>query len=160
MEITNQTQVYLQAVKTIKEAILKSRYNAAKHVNKELLVLYYNIGEYVSKNSRKGFWGTNAINIISQMLQQELPGLKGFSERNIKNMRMFFEQWQPYLNRQMPSGEIDSSQIALNEQNTNWQLSSAEIKPMGVATYRTAQELPKNLREALPDIDELKKLLK
>lgn len=127
MEIANQTQVYLQAVKTIKETILKSRYNAAKHVNKELLLLYYNIGKYVSKNSRKGFWGTNAINIISQMLQQELPGLRGFSEKNIKNMRMFFEQWQPYLNRQIPSVEIDNSLIALNKQNTNWQLSTTDL---------------------------------
>jgi hypothetical protein len=32
-------------------------------------------------------------------------------------------------------------------------------KPMGVATYRTSQELPPRLKEALPDIEELKKLL-
>ncbi len=80
MEITNQTQAYLQAVKTIKEAILKSRYNAAKHVN--------------------------------------------------------FEQWQPYLNRQMPSGEIPNEEIV--------ELSFSDTsKPMGVATYRTAQEYHK-----------------
>lgn len=39
----------ITAVKSIKHAILKSRYNAAKLVNKELLTLYYNIGEYISK---------------------------------------------------------------------------------------------------------------
>ena len=32
-------------------------------------------------------------------------------------------------------------------------------KPMGVATYRTSQELPTRLKEALPDIEALKKLL-
>ena len=32
-------------------------------------------------------------------------------------------------------------------------------KPMGVATYRTSSELPKELRDALPDMEDLKKLL-
>ena len=32
-------------------------------------------------------------------------------------------------------------------------------KPMGVATYKTADEMPENIRKALPDIEELKKLL-
>ena len=32
-------------------------------------------------------------------------------------------------------------------------------KPMGVATYRTAQEMPENLRKTLPDIDKLQNLL-
>lgn len=32
-------------------------------------------------------------------------------------------------------------------------------KPMGVATYNTSEEMPERLRNALPDIDELKKIL-
>ena len=50
-------QSYREAVKTIKEAILRSQYRAATSVNKEQLSLYYGIGRYVSKNSRIGFWG-------------------------------------------------------------------------------------------------------
>ena len=54
-------QNYREAVKTIKEAILRSQYRAATSVNKEQLSLYYGIGRYVSKNSRIGFWGKGAI---------------------------------------------------------------------------------------------------
>lgn len=85
---------YNEAVRVIKDAILQSQYQAARLVNKEQLALYYGIGCYISRNSRNGFWGTGAISSISRRLQQELPGLRGFSERNLKNMRIFYEEWQ------------------------------------------------------------------
>lgn len=44
---------YNIAVRTIKDAILRSQYQAAKLVNREMLSLYYGIGRYVSANSRK-----------------------------------------------------------------------------------------------------------
>ena len=79
------------AVKAIKAAILKSQYKAAKLVNREQLILYFAIGRYISLHSRDGFWGAGAIDIISQKLQNELPGLRGFSARNLKNMRTFMK---------------------------------------------------------------------
>lgn len=88
---------YLEAVKTIKTAILRSQSRAAKYTNAEMLSLYYAIGGYVSSNSREGTWGTGAIDEISARLREELPGLRGFSSGNIKLMRQFFEEWKPYL---------------------------------------------------------------
>ena len=99
-------QSYREAVKTIKEAILRSQYRAAVSVNKEQLSLYYGIGRYVSENSRTGFWGKGAIEQISSLLQKELPGLRGFSTSNIKNMRVFYEEWEPVLNRQPLAGDL------------------------------------------------------
>ena len=94
-------QTYAEAVRIIKEAILRSQYRAASSVNKEQLSLYYGIGQYVSQNSRDGFWGKGAIETISQQLQKELPGLRGFSASNIKNMRSFYEEWSPVVNRRL-----------------------------------------------------------
>ena len=111
MEISHISQEYLQAVKDIKSAILKSRYAAAKQANKELLKLYYSVGGYVSTHSRDGYWGSNAIETIAKGLQQELPGLRGFSTTNIKNMRIFYEQWNPMLNRQLTTDDLISSSI-------------------------------------------------
>jgi predicted nuclease of restriction endonuclease-like (RecB) superfamily len=91
---------YLSIVQAIKDAIVKSRYRAATVVNSEMLSLYYGIGKYISENSRSNFWGTGAIDAISERLQQELPGLRGFSAGNIKKMRIFFEEWcEPIGNR-------------------------------------------------------------
>ena len=86
---------YSDAVNTIKNAILRSQYQAAKLINREMLSLYYGIGKYVSENSREGFWGTGAIKTISERLRKELPGLRGFSETSIRKMRQFYEQWSP-----------------------------------------------------------------
>lgn len=94
------------AVKTIKTAILKSRYMAARKANFEHLKLYFNIGAYVSANTRNGTWGTGAIEAISERLSLELPGLRGFSSTNIKNMRIFFEQWTAEENRQLPTDDL------------------------------------------------------
>ena len=99
-------QNYTEAVKTIKEAILRSQYRAVASVNKEQLSLYYGIGRYVSENSRTGFWGKGAIEQISSLLQKELPGLRGFSASNIKNMRIFYEEWESVLNRQPMADDL------------------------------------------------------
>ena len=82
------------AVQQIKSAILQSQARAVQMINQEQLSLYYGIGRYVSQHSRKGYWGTGAIGRISKQLQAELPGLKGFSEENIKLMRRFYEAWK------------------------------------------------------------------
>ena len=106
----NINQNYIEAVKTIKEAILRSQYRAAASVNKEQLSLYYGIGRYVSENSRTGFWGKGAIEQVSSLLQKELPGLRGFSATSIRNMRIFYEEWDKVLNHQPLADDL-----ALNE---------------------------------------------
>ncbi len=116
---------YVLAVKQIKTAILKSRYEAAALANKELLKLYFGIGQYVSFHSRNKNWGKGAIDSISSLLQQELHGLRGFSATNIRNMRIFYEEWecmQPFL--------IDKKEplFQFSEEELNRQLLSAELK--------------------------------
>ena len=96
------TTDYESAIKEIKAAILKSRYTAARLANRELLLLYFKVGQYVSNNSREGFWGTGAIAEISKRLTQELPGLRGFSEGNIKKMRLFYEAWKDVFSNRSP----------------------------------------------------------
>jgi len=127
---------YLNIVQTIKDAIVKSRYRAATVVNSEMLSLYYGIGKYISENSRSNFWGTGAIDAISERLQQELPGLKGFSAVNIKRMRQFYEAWVPYLEavnqtdivRPLPTDEIQPSLLIANRSLVTDDLQSSDIK--------------------------------
>lgn len=99
-------QNYIEAVKAIKQAILQSRYKAAVLANGEMLSLYFGVGKYVSQNSRNGFWGTGAIETISNQLQNELPGLRGFSASSIKRMRSFYEEWVTILNRPLATGDL------------------------------------------------------
>lgn len=116
------TTDYESAIKEIKAAILKSRYTAARLANRELLLLYFKVGQYVSNNSREGFWGTGAIAEISKRLTQELPGLRGFSEGNIKKMRLFYEAWKDVFSNRSPlANEFseDCSNSAIRSLPTN-----------------------------------------
>jgi len=107
------------AIQTIKSAILRSRYHAAALANAELLMLYFRIGGYISKNSRKGFWGAGAIGEISRQLQKDLPGLRGFSATNMKYMRLFYEAW---------AGDIKSSVATDDLGDEIRQLPTAELE--------------------------------
>ncbi|MBR0036166.1 MAG: DUF1016 family protein [Bacteroidales bacterium] len=121
----NEVNIELRdAVKAIKNAILRSQYKAAKVVNHEQLSLYFGIGRYVSENSRSGYWGTGAIEHISEQLQKELPGLRGFGAASIKNMRQFYEEWEPYF----VSVDLSTNSDQRNDANFNSLTAVSELK--------------------------------
>ena len=98
---------FTSAITDIKLAILQARAKAAHLANAEALKLYFYVGGYVSDKTRKAKWGSGAIDALSERLQIELPGLRGFSATNIKNMRLFFEYWASDFSIQhLTSGEI------------------------------------------------------
>lgn len=135
----NELRKYDDAVQIIKTAILQSQYDAARSVNEKQLTLYYGIGKYLSANSRKGFWGKGAIDAISERLQNELPGLRGFSARNLRNMRTFYEEWS-MLDVSCPIAERSSSADA----SANLELASAKslgCANLAVATAKLPDEL-------------------
>ncbi|MBD5290203.1 MAG: DUF1016 domain-containing protein [Bacteroides sp.] len=90
---TNITKIYDHAAETIKNAILKGQYEAAKGVNRVQLLTYFAIGKYVSLNTRNGVWGTGALKAISDRLRKILPGLRGYGETQLREMRLFYEGW-------------------------------------------------------------------
>lgn len=93
MEESNSIISLSQAVEAIKTAILQGQYEAAKDVNRVQLAVYFSIGRYLSKNTRRLPYGAGALKAISEQLRKELPGLRGYSENNLKNMRKFYEAW-------------------------------------------------------------------
>ena len=167
-----------QAVADIKTAILQGQYDAAKGVNRIQLAVYFGIGKYISQHTRKGVWGTGALETISDQLRRELPGLRGYSATALRNMRKFYENWSALdCNSASTLAEL---QVKDNQGDTNSASALADIssvatksanreyvefmirnysKPMGVATYITADEMPEHLRKALPSKEEFAKLM-
>ena len=96
------------SVKALKLAILLAQRAVAADANRVMLMLYLSIGQFVSQKSRNGIWGTGTIDSISEQLQHEMPGLRGFSARNIRNMRFFFEQWRTFLIWQPLAAKLES----------------------------------------------------
>ncbi len=88
---------YIQTVKYLKEEILKSRYYVAKVANKELLFLYLKIGNIIFERVSHEKWGSKTIDKLSNDLQIELKGLRGFSSANLKKMKQFYQEWVPFF---------------------------------------------------------------
>ena len=79
---------YLTTIESIKHEIEKARYKAAAGVNKELIVLYYNIGKIINEHKS---WGNKFIESLATDIAIEFPNAKGYSVRNLKYMAKFAE---------------------------------------------------------------------
>jgi len=123
--------LHSNTVLEIKESIRKSRYLATKAVNKELVLLYYSIGKILSDKISDAEWGSSIIETISTEIREEFKGIKGFSARNIRNMRQFFKVYKDLKIWQLPTAKSISSDISNNINNLKdsaiWQLSTAEL---------------------------------
>ena len=92
-------------IKNIKEKIRQSQYNALKVVNKELINLYWEIGKSISEKQKKN-WGKSIIKTLSNELQKEFPGIRGYSVSNIRYMAQFYNEYNLHENHQSLIGEI------------------------------------------------------
>ena len=133
-------QSYVKAAETIKNAILSAQYEAARGVNNIQLMLYYSVGRFISHYSRKAQWGTAAIASISHLLTHDMPGLRGFSEANIKKMRTFYEEWRE-LDAQTPEAKSLIQTSDLPEINSLIQMNEIQILPFN---YPSTDAFPGN----------------
>ena len=135
---------FSSTVKEIKLAILQARARAAHLANAEALKLYFFVGGYISKKTRNAKWGSGAINALSERLQVELPGLRGFSASSLVFMRLFFEAWsscaeirhlataefQHLLSNELTAGQIHYLPSNETGESNNRHLPSVEIRPL------------------------------
>ena len=71
--------------------ITSSREIAMKKVNKELIMLYWNVGEFISKEMKSSKWGNSYIDELASYIAMENPTIKGFSRRGLYRMKQFYE---------------------------------------------------------------------
>ena len=81
---------YSKFIKSLKAKIRSAQIKAAVAVNSELVKLYWEIGkEIVEKQEQEG-WGSKSLEKVAKDLQNEFPGIEGFSRSNIFRMKAFF----------------------------------------------------------------------
>lgn len=78
------------------QLINQSRNNAIKAVNTELINLYWNIGQYISKQIELSVWGDAVVKELAEYLSRTEPDLKGFSDKNLWRMKQFYETYKDY----------------------------------------------------------------
>jgi predicted nuclease of restriction endonuclease-like (RecB) superfamily len=75
----------------IVELIFGARERAAHAVNRELIELYWNIGEIISKKIKAAEWGEGVVPKLADYITKSHPGLRGFTRSNLFRMRQFYE---------------------------------------------------------------------
>ena len=70
-----------------------ARESAFRAVNRELINMYWGIGEYVSRSVADGGWGKSVVNDFSDFIQNRYVGIRGFSASNIWRMKQFYETY-------------------------------------------------------------------
>lgn len=80
-------------IKQLKLQILAGRY-VVKIANAGSLRLCYTLGKIIDNRFEQEKWGAKVLDTISKQLQQELPGLRGFSGSNLRKMRLFYNFWK------------------------------------------------------------------
>lgn len=102
------TPDYKNVVLSIKKQIRSAQYQAVSHANRELILLYWNIGRVLLDNSE---WGNKFIENLAQDIKSDFPSLTGFSVRNLKYMKKFAAEFsdEEFVQRavaQIPWGHL------------------------------------------------------
>ena len=84
---------YLSLFSEIKFRIREAQIKATLAANAQMIRMYWDIGKMISQKQLKEGWGANVIQKLSIDLKNELPELKGFSERNLKYMLKFATEY-------------------------------------------------------------------
>ena len=82
--------MYEPLVKEIKELIHNKQYKVLKAINSETINLYWEIGKEIYCQQKEKGWGKSVVKILSQELEKEFPGAKGYSTANLWRMRNFY----------------------------------------------------------------------
>jgi predicted nuclease of restriction endonuclease-like (RecB) superfamily len=84
---------YREFLTAMRDRIDAARGQAARAVNHELVLLYWDLGKGILERQRKLGWGDGVVERLSQDLNKHYPGTFGFSSRNLWDMRRFYEAW-------------------------------------------------------------------
>jgi len=81
---------YITLLNDLKEKVRSAQINSAITVNKELLILYWEIGKAITEKQKISSWGDSIIDVLSKDLCKEFPNMKGFSRTNLFYMRQWY----------------------------------------------------------------------
>ena len=92
-KIDRTDKTYLSFVREIKDRVVSARITAARAVNRELILLYWDIGKGIVEKQKKHGWGQSVVEMLAKDLQAEFPSTTGFSPRNLWDMKRFYETY-------------------------------------------------------------------
>lgn len=103
---------YPALLKEIKDRIRQAQIRATMSANAEMLLMYWDVGRIVSERQLAEGWGASIIPRLSKDLRNDLPEIKGFSERNIDRMLAFYREYKALTISPMPLAKLETEKQA------------------------------------------------
>jgi predicted nuclease of restriction endonuclease-like (RecB) superfamily len=100
---------YSELLDDLKTRIRRSQLKASLAVNAEMILLYWDIGQIIHQRQQQEGWGAGVIPRLSKDIRNELPELKGFSERNIGYMIRFAREYDGSVILQQAVAKLEPS---------------------------------------------------
>jgi predicted nuclease of restriction endonuclease-like (RecB) superfamily len=97
---------YLPFLEEIKGKIKSTHIQAYRRVNKEIILLYWDIGKRIVEKQEQFGWGKGIVEKLSNDLKKEFPTQTGYSVQNLWYMRQFYLTYKDFPNLQQLVGEI------------------------------------------------------
>jgi len=94
---------YTRVLKDIKTRIRTAQVKAALAANQEMILLYWDVGRMIEDRQKQAGWGAAVIPRLSRDIRNEMPEVKGFSERNIDRMIAFYREYPEFENAISPT---------------------------------------------------------
>ena len=91
--VSEKAKGYDEFLRGLKERIRNAQLHAALAVNRELVLLYWQIGRDILVRQQEQGWGAKVVDRLAADLRRAFPAIKGFSSRNLKYMRALAEAW-------------------------------------------------------------------
>lgn len=85
---------YLEFLDQLKASIRQRQYQALRAVNRELVALYWEMGQAIHQKQEELGWGKAVVETLARDLQAEFPGRNGFSAQNLWLMRQFYKEYK------------------------------------------------------------------
>jgi len=70
--------------------IERAKNSVNAYVNRELISMYWNIGEYIGKKTTADGWGKQTVKSLADFLANNYPDARGFSAQNLWRMKQFY----------------------------------------------------------------------
>ncbi len=102
---------YLTWISELKKKVRSAQIKAAIAVNRELILFYWDLGMMLSEKIKSSNWGDKVLKNVSKELKNEFPEMKGFSERNLKYCRRFYEFYSIPIRQQVVAQSSKDSDI-------------------------------------------------
>jgi predicted nuclease of restriction endonuclease-like (RecB) superfamily len=111
---------YAKTLESIKRRIRAERLRTVLSANSAMVLLYWDIGQFILYRQEKSGWGARVIDRMAFDLHKAFPDMQGFSPRNLKYMRAFSAAWPERAIVQGPLAQITWYQnVALLEKLDN-----------------------------------------